>query len=105
MPKDPIKAMKKAARDLELEMGVRFTYNHPHKSKKVYNRKNKSWKKDSGSCYFLFLKNLIFTIKPLKIAYLFTSPACESGAVFFSVWDYQRTLIYVELTNNNNIFP
>lgn len=56
MPKDPIKAMKKAARDLELEMGVRFTYNHPHKSKKVYNRKNKSWKKDSGSCYFLFPK-------------------------------------------------
>ncbi len=57
MPKDPIKAMKKAARDIELEMGVRFTYNHPHKSKKVYNRKDKSWKKDSGSCYFLFQRN------------------------------------------------
>lgn len=62
-PRDPIKAMKKAARDLELEMGVRFTYNHPHKSKKVYNRKDKSWKKDSGSCYFFLLgRNLIHEI-------------------------------------------
>ena len=62
MPKDPIKAMKKAARDIELEMGVRFTYNHPHKSKKVYNRKDKSWKKDSGSCYFFFIPE-----KPLYV--------------------------------------
>lgn len=45
-PKDAIKAMKKAARDLELEMGVRFTYNRPHKNKKKYDRKNKDWKKD-----------------------------------------------------------
>lgn len=52
MPGDPIKAMKKASRDLELEMGVRFTYNRAHKSKKIYDRKDKSWKKDSGSCYF-----------------------------------------------------
>jgi hypothetical protein len=54
-PKDPIKAMKKASRDLELEMGVRFTYNHPHKSKKQYNRKNKDWKKDIQSLIFFFL--------------------------------------------------
>jgi len=66
MPKDPIKAMKKAARDLELEMGVRFTYNHPHKSKKVYNRKDKSWKKDSGSCYFLFPKKSYIYNKTFK---------------------------------------
>lgn len=53
-PKDPIKAMKKAARDLEMEMGVRFTYNHPHKSKKQYDRKNKDWKKDIQSLNFPF---------------------------------------------------
>ena len=47
-PKDAIKAMKKAARDLELEMGVRFTYNRPHKNKKKYDRKNKDWKKDQS---------------------------------------------------------
>ena len=59
-PRDPIKAMKKAARDIELELGARFTYNHPHRSKKIYNRKDKSWKKDSGSCYFFLLqRNLI----------------------------------------------
>jgi hypothetical protein len=52
-PKDPIKAMKKAARDLEMEMGVRFTYNHPHESKKHYNRKNKDWKKDIQSFNFV----------------------------------------------------
>ena len=60
LPKDPIKAMKKAARDLELEMGVRFTYSHPHKSKKAYNRKDKSWKRDSGSCYFLFPQETLY---------------------------------------------
>ena len=102
MPKDPIKAMKKAARDLELEMGVRFTYNHPHKSKKVYNRKDKSWKKDSGSCYFLFLKNLIFAIKPLeRIACLYTSLTCESGAVFFFRLELpKKPYICRKLTNN-----
>ena len=47
-PKDPIKAMKKAARDLEMEMGVRFTY------KKQYDRKNKDWKKDIQSLNFSF---------------------------------------------------
>lgn len=47
-PKDAVKAMKKAARDLELEMGVRFTYNRPHKNKKKYDRKNKDWKKDQS---------------------------------------------------------
>ena len=61
MPKDPIKAMKKAARDIELEMGVRFTYNRPHKSKKVYNRKDKSWKKDSGPCYFFIPEKPLYT--------------------------------------------
>lgn len=67
VPKDPIKAMKKASRDLEMEMGVRFTYNHTHESKKRYNRKNKDWKKDIQSFNFpiktLYNKNVVFFIK------------------------------------------
>ena len=69
VPKDPIKAMKKAARDLELEMGVRFTYNHPHASKKLYNRKNKDWKKDQSLFDFFLRKSLIYDINILLIKF------------------------------------
>lgn len=75
MPKDPIKAMKKAARDIELEMGVRFTYNHPHKSKKHYNRKNKDWKKDIQSLNFPSQVGII----PLYIINRFQSGQMETN--------------------------
>lgn len=64
LPKDPIKAMKKASRDIELEMGVRFTYNHPHKNKKLYNRKNKDWK---NSILDYFSKKSLICVLILKL--------------------------------------
>ena len=96
-PKDPIKAMKKAARDLEMEMGVRFTYNHPHKSKKQYDRKNKDWKKDIQSLNFspkilIYKANLVFLHKV-------NAADSTSGDVGF-VFSYSPETLYIIMELN-----
>lgn len=52
---DYIKALRKGSGDAEIELyGKPLPKHKIHKSKKIYNRKNKDWKSDSSSYFFLF---------------------------------------------------
>lgn len=52
---DYIKALRKGSRDAEIELyGKPLPKHKIHKSKKIYNRRNKDWKSDSSSYFFYF---------------------------------------------------
>jgi hypothetical protein len=57
---DYIKALRKGSRDSEIELyGKPLPKHKIHKSKKIYNRKNKDWKSDSSSYFFFILRGFI----------------------------------------------